>query len=197
MNRIAEKESHAGGRSQPGGLQVYEILVRQHEKMLFAYLLGIVGDAELAEELAQEAFVQAYYRLNTLRDRGAFAPWLRTIARNLAFEELARRGREAPTEPEVIQGMEDVFLRFDSDELGDSWAERVKAVRDCFAKLPETLRRVCQLHYMEDLPTKIVAERLGASLASVLKRLERARDAIRRCVERALALEGPEPNPGT
>lgn len=170
-------------------LRVYEILVSQHEKMLSAYLLGLVKDPDLAEELTQEAFVRAYRALDTLRDNAAFAPWLRTIARNLAFAELARRGREAPTEPDVIQGMEDVFARFDRDELGDSWADRVKAVRDCLGRLPETLRSVCQLHYMEDLPTRAVAERLSVSLAGVLKRLERARLAIRQCVERYLALE--------
>ena len=51
-------------------LDIYEVLVKEHEGMLHAYLLGMVGDPELAEEIAQEAFIQAYRKLNTLKKKG-------------------------------------------------------------------------------------------------------------------------------
>jgi RNA polymerase sigma factor (sigma-70 family) len=169
-------------------LDVYEVLVREHEKMLHAYLMGLVGDATLAEDIAQEAFVQAYRKLSTLRNKEAFGAWLRTIARNIALAALKRRGREIPTDPEVLRGMEEVFTSLDNRSLGGKWEERVTLVRNCFEDLPETLRSVCTLHYFEDQLAKDIAGVLRISLAAVLKRLERARQAIRQCVEKKLGL---------
>ena len=170
-------------------LDIYEVLVKEHEGMLHAYLLGLVGDSDLAEEIAQEAFIQAYRKLDTLKKKGAFAAWLRVIARNLAFAELRRKGREIATDPEVIQGMEEVFSSFDSQSRGGRWEERVKIVERCFKALPETLGSVCRLHYFEDRLTKDIANVLRISLSAVLKRLERARNSIRECVERQLGLK--------
>jgi RNA polymerase sigma-70 factor (ECF subfamily) len=170
-------------------LDVYEVLVKEHDGMLQAYLLGIVGDSELAEDIAQEAFIQAYRKLSTLKKKEAFAAWLRTIARNIAFTELRRRGREIATDPEVFQGMEEVFTVFDTRTQGSRWEERVAVVESCFKALPETLSAVCKLHYFEDHLAKDIAGLLRISLSAVLKRLERARHAIRQCVERQLKLE--------
>jgi RNA polymerase sigma-70 factor (ECF subfamily) len=171
-------------------LDIYEILVREHEQMLFGYLLAFVRDPDLADDLAQRAFVRAYQNLSTLKDRSSFAPWLRSIARNVAINDLKRRAREVPTDPEVLQGMEDVFHALDAPDHGDSWADRVQAVKLCFEKLSEKLRRTCQLHYLEDMKAKDVAQALSMSLSAVLKSLERGRAAIRRCVEMRLGLGG-------
>ena len=171
-------------------LDIYEVLVREHEGMLQAYLMGLVRDPGLAEEIAQEAFIQAYRKFDTLKRKEAFAAWLRTIAKNTAFAALKRRGREIPTDPEVLQGMEEVFSVLDSRELGEDWEQRVAVVKSCFEALPETLHAVCKLHYFEDRLARDIAGLLRISLAAVLKRLERARHAIRQCVEKNLKLEG-------
>ena len=170
-------------------LDAYEILIREHEQMLQSYLLAMVHDPLLAEDLAQQAFVQAYQKLSTLKKKESFAAWLRTIARNLAFNELKHRKHEVPTDPAVIQGMEDVFRPLDAPGMADTWSERVRAVELCFGKLSETLRQTCSLHYMKDMKVKHIAEELSVSIAAVLKRLERGRTAVRRCVEKQLGLE--------
>jgi len=169
-------------------IEVFEVLIREHESMLQAYLLGLVKDPVLAEELGQETFIRAYRKLSTLKKKAAFASWLRSIARNLAFSEIKRRGREVPTDPDVLAGMEDVFQALSKRRGADTWEERVVIVRECFDKLPETLRKVSQLHYMNDKHTKDIAHTLSVTLSSVLKRLERARNAIRDCVDKNLKL---------
>ncbi|MBN1675753.1 MAG: RNA polymerase sigma factor [Kiritimatiellae bacterium] len=170
-------------------LEIYEILVSEHEKMLQAYVLGIVKDPVLAEEIVQETFVRAYEKLPSLRKKAAFGSWVRTIARNLAYAEFARRGRELTTDPEIMEGMEDVFGELDQPELGDVWEDRVQAARHCFEDLPDKLRDCCRLFYFEDRSTRECADTLQTSLAAVLKRLERARTAIARCIEKRLKLE--------
>jgi len=171
-------------------LSPYAILVREHEAMVFSYLLSIVRDRHIAEDIAQETFLMAYKKLSTLKKTESFAAWVRSIARNTAINEMRRRQREVPTDPGVLQGIEDLFAALDDKALADTWAERTAAVQKCFEKLPEAMRRVCELHYMEGKPTKNVANMLTVSLSAVHKRLERARRAVRRCVEKRLELEG-------
>jgi len=170
-------------------IAAFEVLIREHEAMLHSYVLGIVSDPGLTDDICQEAFVKAYQNLESLRDKGAFAPWLRTIARNLAVAECRRRNREVATAPEVLQGMEDVFGRLDDTSSGLSWPERSRAVMECLNSLPETLQSSCTLHYLEQKTAKAIAAVLDLSLAAVLKRLQRAREAIADCVSKKLGLD--------
>jgi DNA-directed RNA polymerase specialized sigma24 family protein len=59
-------------------------------------------------------------------------------------------------------------------------------VEECYERLPEALRTVCRLHYFEGQKAWEIAENLTVNLAAVLKRLERARNALRDCVRSKL-----------
>ena len=171
------------------GLDVYEILAAEHEAMLQAYILGLVRDPFLTEDICQEAFIQGFRKISTLKNKKAFPSWLRAIARNLALAALRRRGKEMPTDPELLAGMEEVFARFDENLSGSGWEERVRLVAECFERLDDTLKACCSLHYFEGKSVKEAATLLETSLAAALKRLERARLAIARCVGSRLGLE--------
>lgn len=170
-------------------LDVYEVLVREHEAMLFAFVMGLVRDPATAEDLCQEAFIQGYRQLSALKEKRLFPSWLRSIARNLAFAYLRRQGREVATDPEVLAGMEEVFAHLEVNVSGALWQERARVVGECLELLPEPLKACCKLHYFESQSTKDIAAALQTSLAAVLKRLERARLSIAKCVEKKLALE--------
>jgi RNA polymerase sigma-70 factor (ECF subfamily) len=169
-------------------IDTFAILAREHEKMLFAYVLGLVRDPVLAQDIVQEAFLKAFEKLSSLRETESFPAWIRTIARHAACDQRAANAREIPTDPEVVRGMEDMFVAFDRPETGDSWDDRLHEVKRCFERLPEPLREVCRLHYFEDKKARTIAQRLGINAATVWKRLERARDGLRKCVERRLGL---------
>jgi len=172
-------------------VDVYEVLVQQHQSMLLAYVLGIVRDPTLAEDVVQEAFVIGYRKLATLEKKEAFAAWLRTIARHVAFSQLKKRNREIPSDQGILEGMEDVFRVFDQPRGGEPWEARLTIVEECFQRLPDKLREVCRLHYFEDQSTRQITDVLRIGLDAVKKRLERARDAIRDCAEKRLKLEEP------
>jgi RNA polymerase sigma-70 factor (ECF subfamily) len=157
--------------------------------MLLAYVLSLVSDPQLAEDIAQDTFLIAYRKIATLKNPDAFGAWLRGIARWEAFAALRKRGAEIPFEPAVLEGMEDVFASLEQQRETERWQERFQAVEDCFRELPDKLQTVCQLHYFEDWKTQAIADHLKVGLSAVLKRLERARDAVRQCVERRLKLE--------
>lgn len=171
-------------------LDIYEVLVAEHERMLHAYVLSFVHDPFLAEDICQEAFVLAFKQLKTLKNKAAFASWLRTIARNQAFAELRKRRVEVPTDPEILLGMEDIFQAIDAGASPAPWDERIRAVSECMAGLSSRLHDCCRMHYCDGKPVKEVADALGITVVAVLKRIERARVAIGRCVERKFQL-GP------
>jgi RNA polymerase sigma-70 factor (ECF subfamily) len=163
-------------------LDLYQILVAEHQDMLHAYVLGLVRDPSLTDDICQEAFIQGFRHLAQLKKKEAFPAWLRTIARHFAWAEMRRRGRE-------VQGMEDVFSALDPSPDASTWAERARQVRECFEHLPDTLKSCCRLFYFENRSVKEAAAALKTSLAAALKRLERARTAIGACVEERLKLD--------
>ncbi|MEO0510173.1 MAG: sigma-70 family RNA polymerase sigma factor [Verrucomicrobiota bacterium] len=163
-------------------LDSFEILMHEHQPMLQSYLFGIVRDRHLAEEIAQITFIKAYKNLSRLQKKSSFPAWIRKIGRNTAFDELKKMNREVVTDPEIFLGMEDVFSRYDDSRQADNWRERVNEVKSCFHKLPERLLNIAKMHYQDRLKAKEIASELSLNLATVLKRLERARNSIRSCL---------------
>jgi len=168
-------------------LHIFEVLAKQHESMLVAYLLSLVGDHALAEDLAQQSFLIAYRKIHTLKDPAAFPAWLRGIARLEAFAALRRRGREFPVEPAVVQQMDEAYRQLEEQYPTETWEERFHLVEECFTELPDALQTVCRLHYFENRKAWQIAEVMTLNLNTVLKRLERSRTAIRDCVELRMA----------
>jgi RNA polymerase sigma factor (sigma-70 family) len=170
------------------GLDVYEIMVREHQGMLLAYVSGIVDDHALVEDVCQEAFIEGFRNLAALRRDESFPAWLRAIARHRALAALKQRHRETVLGPETVAGMEEVFAAIERMP-GVDFTERVAALRTCFEQLPDAMRDCCRLHYFDGQRTADIAERLGQSLAAVLKRLQRARETLGDCIGRRLGLE--------
>src|SRR5262245_19038435 len=170
-------------------LHVFEILVRQNEAMLLAYILSCVEDRQLAEDIAQETFLVAYRRIETLRKPEAFSAWLRGIARWKLMEALRREPRNVPLTPESFDEVEAAFLAFEERLAAEDWEERFRVVEACLRELPIKIGEVCRLHYFEGLKARQIAAALQIDLNAVLKRLERAREAIRECVRRKLSLQ--------
>jgi RNA polymerase sigma factor (sigma-70 family) len=170
-------------------LHIFEVLAKQHEAMLLAYILSFIADHKLAEDVAQQTFLIAYRKINTLKDPAAFPAWLRGIARLEALATLRRHGREFPVEPDVMQQLDEAYRHFEDQHPAGSWEERFRLVEECYQQLPETLHTVCRLHYFEGVKALQIAETLRINLSAVLKRLERARIAIRECVRAKLADE--------
>ena len=168
-------------------LHIFEVLARQHEPMLLAYLNSLTGDHALAEDVAQQTLLIAYRKIGTLKNPSAFPAWLRGIARLEALAAMRRRGRELPVAPEVLQQMDEIYRQFEEQNPTGTWEERFKLVEECFGRMPESLQTVCRMHYFDDRKAWQIAEMLTINLNAVLKRLERARTAIRDCVEGKIA----------
>lgn len=154
--------------------------------MLLAYILSMVSDHKLAEDIAQQTFLIAYRKIDSLKNPEAFPAWLRGIARLEALSAMRRRDREFPVEPLVIEQLDEAYRRFEEERPAETWEERFHVVEECFDRLPDALQTVCRLHYFEGHKAWQIAESLALNLTAVLKRLERARNALRDCVRSKL-----------
>jgi RNA polymerase sigma factor (sigma-70 family) len=168
-------------RAQAGDREAYGWLVRRFQDMAVGYAASILGDFHLAEDAAQEAFLEAWRDLAQLREPAAFAGWLRRIV----FKQCDRltRGKRFATVP-----ME-VAIDLAAPQPGPAeMAERrelQEAVRQGIRSLPRGEREVTMLFYIGDYSQQEIATFIGLSVITVKKRLAAAR---RRLKERMVAM---------
>jgi RNA polymerase sigma factor (sigma-70 family) len=167
----------------PDKLRLFEVLAVEHEPMLMAYILSLVSNPTLAEDIAQQTLLTAFRKISTLRRSESFPAWLRGIARLEVFSALRKQKAEIPVEPAVLDAMEEAFSSFENEKPTENWEERFRLVEHCFQHLPEPLKQVCHRHYFEDRKAREIAEEMQVGLDAILKRLERARRAIKDCVQ--------------
>ena len=170
------------------GLDVYEILVREHQDMLFTYVSSLTDDPALVDDVCQEAFIEAYRHLSELRRDESFPAWIRTIARNRVFAIARQRQREPALGAQVLAGLEEIFSAVDRHS-GESFAVKVNALRACFEELPLVMRDCCRQHYFDGLRVSDIADKLGQSLSAILKRLQRSREALGDCITKRLQVD--------
>jgi RNA polymerase sigma-70 factor, ECF subfamily len=143
-------------------------LLRRYRPPLVRLLTGVTGDAALAEDLAQEAFLQAFRRLHQLRDPAAFYPWVRRTAMRLTLKRL-------PTQPVVCL---DESREAPAPDLIAS-AETRLAVEEVLRRLPGELRVTLVLRELERLDYQEIAEALEIPVGTVRSRLFAARERFR------------------
>ncbi len=156
--------------AQGGDTAAFCRLVERYRNAATAVALGFVRDVAWSEDVAQEAFVQAWRGLAKLRNAESFGPWLLQLVRRQALQALRgeKRSRQrnqawsALTQPEA-------------EDLEEAEAR----VREALDLLPEDAREVLLLFYREEQSTRQVAVLLELSEGAVRKRLERARETLR------------------
>ena len=156
-------------------------LMGRHQDRLFRYLLRLVGDEAVAEDAFQQTWVQVAERIGRFDESRPFAPWLFTVARNLALDHLRRRQPESldeVPEPAASDGVE-------SDPLARAVArERTGRVAAALGALAPLDREVLSLRFEEDLALPEVAATLRVPVPTAKAQLYRALSRLR---ERMLA----------
>jgi len=154
-------------------------LVRKYQDRLYHTLVHMVGSPEDALDIAQEAFVQAYLKLETFKRESAFYTWLYRIAFNMAA---SHRRRRKPT-LSVEQTRESSGAEPIDPELGPQERaqrdERCRQVQQAIAGLNEEHRAVLVLREIDGCCYETIAEILDVPLGTVRSRLHRARLQLR------------------
>lgn len=159
-----------------GDSAAYEALVKKHEKAVYASALAVTHAHHLAEDSAQDAFVSAWMKLNTLSEPSKFGAWVCRIAENCAKNTLARFRAFLPLEDVEWSASSDVSAP--EEKLIAS--EENKELRGTVARLPERVRKVIELHYFSDLPIEKIALKMGITVGTVKSQLFEGRRRLRK-----------------
>jgi RNA polymerase sigma-70 factor (ECF subfamily) len=174
----SEDEAFLVARARTGDRDAFAELVRRYQRLVFAVSYRLLGDPDLAEDVAQETFIRAFLSLEHFRGTTMRA-WLLRIAHNAALDQLraSARRRTVPLEHASEHASVDV------PEPGIEQAGLRAALEAALAALPVEQRAVVVLADVEGLPYEEIAQTLGLPLGTVKSRLARARMRLRTLLE--------------
>ena len=185
MTSSAQQDESAVAAVRGGDAERYRELVERHERRVYAVAWSRLGDAALAEEATQEAFIRAYRRLWLLGDGTKFAGWVNTIARHMAINLGLRHRRELNKRKRwALENPENSTAEKSADETDPLCTP--ETLRQTLAELPAAHRECLVLFYLEGKSGAEAAAALGISEAALRVRLHRARAAMRERLEEKL-----------
>ena len=155
-------------------------LARAHEGWLRSVIFGIVGRAELIDDIAQQVWAQAWARLDSLEDPARLRPWLYSIARHAAIDAgIANRRRSARTQDgEALGAVADARPDL-NPAIAVLRGETREMLMQAIRSLPAIYREPFALRHLEDWSYAQIGELLGLPLETVETRLVRARRLLR------------------
>ncbi len=163
----------------------FEAFTRQYYNTILAYLLSRTRHLALAQDLAQETFLQAYRSRQSYNPaRAGHLDWVMGIARNVSAYAARRQGARARKMTFLEAVVEKAWLEREGGFEEDA---RLAALRKCLEILTERARQVIELLYESGLTCAEAAERLGMETGAVKVAAYRARQALLECVRRRLA----------
>jgi RNA polymerase sigma-70 factor, ECF subfamily len=164
-----------------GDAHAFEELHRRYVASIYRLVRRKLGDALLAEDIAQETFLKALRMMDRVDDSFNFGGWIHTVARNLCFDELRRRQRDLRADgsteeedDELMASLPSTARGFDPVQLNESNETR-RQVWDVAQRLPEKYRLVLTLRELQDMSYRQIARTLKMSESAVETLLYRAR----------------------
>jgi RNA polymerase sigma-70 factor (ECF subfamily) len=163
-----------------GDVHAFEELHRRYVASIYRLVRRKLGDALLAEDIAQETFMKALRMMDRVDDSFNFGGWVHTVARNLCFDELRRRQRDLRADggddddTDLLAALPSTARGFDPVQVQES-NEMRRQVWAVAQRLPEKYRLVLTLRELQDLSYRQIARSLKMSESAVETLLYRAR----------------------
>src|SRR6476646_7130955 len=152
----------------------FEELVREHQAMVFSMACRYLRNRALAEEIAQDVFLQLYRKLHELESPDHVLHWLRWVTAHRLIDH-SRQEKRRPQSP--LQDAPEPAASVDAMSSADPFLSGM--LRDLVASLPENARVVMILRYQEDLDPMDIAQALEMPLATVKSHLQRSLALLR------------------
>lgn len=171
-----------------GSNEAFDTLLNRHSTRLFTYILHIVKDNALADDIFQETFVKAITTIKQGRynENGKFYAWITRIAHNLIIDNF----RQEKSENTFSADNDEVDI-LNRRELADDNIEDIMIqdqihtdVRRIMESLPDSQREVLDMRFFRDMSFKEIAEATGVSINTALGRMRYAVLNMRRIAEK-------------
>ena len=167
-----------------GHQEAFSPLVRKYQQGVHALVWRKIGDFHIAQEITQDAFLQAYRKLGTLKNPTQFSGWLYVIAANLCRSWFRKNRMPVPESLETTEATEVDRVSYSQyvaeKQATEADETRREVVKTLLQKLPESERTVMTLHYLGEMTIQAISEFLGVSPNTVKSRLSRARNRLRK-----------------
>ena len=175
-------EAEAIRRAHLGDAPAFEFLYRLHSRHVYSLCFRMLGDATVAEDLTQDAFLLLFRKIHTFRHESAFYTWLHRLTVNLVLMHLRKKSPpmvsiEATPDP----GDETAWPSIDvgvPDPLLTGSLDRLNLER-CIKQLPAGRRAVFVLHDVQGYQHNEIAEMLGRTVGNSKSQLHKARKQLR------------------
>ena len=172
---FAETEAALIAKAQKGDRYAYGELVRRHHPGVLSAVYRMCGDVQLAEDAAQDAFIQAWLHLSDFRPGTSLRNWLYRIAVNASLDDIRRAPAETGVDIENL-AMPDPRL---GPEAAFTQKERSLIVQQAIVSLPRASRSVLVLREYCGLSYQEIATALDIPLGTVMSRLNYARENLK------------------
>src|SRR5215218_8600738 len=162
------------GRASDGDARALEVLYDRYSRVVFSFALRIVGDPQVAEEVLQEVFFQAWQQGTAFKiARGSFITWLLSITHNMAIDEVRRRRRrpqkaDSESPEEVLATVPDTSTDVEEEVWLGSLRTTILAALE---NLPPAQRDAIEMAYFQGLTQREISERLNEPLGTIKTRM--------------------------
>ena len=173
--------SHADG---PMNSEAMITIYTAERHVLLGYIMAIVRDYQLAEDVYQETAVAILKDLNGFDPSRDFRAWMRGIARNKAKQALTRISREQKLPAEEVETLIAQAYEEQSEEDRNYLVRYQAYLQDCMERLTDWQRTAVRLRYAENLNLESIARNLDKSTGAVQVGLSRARSLLHKCIEK-------------
>ena len=171
---------------EPGNRAEFSRLVQRHHRDLLVFARALTRNPQASSEIVQDAFVTAWEKLATFDVTRDFGAWMRGIVRNKWREWLRRNSRSVDIDDEHLSLLDGTVAEWQSVSARQH-NPLFANLELCLDRLPNSLREAIDAYYYHYHHGNEAAAALGASPAALRKRLQRARQLLRDCLERKLA----------
>ncbi|MEZ6064952.1 MAG: sigma-70 family RNA polymerase sigma factor [Planctomycetaceae bacterium] len=179
-------------RCLAGDSEAFGVLVDRYQDRLYGSLVPVLGSVHDALDVAQEAFVLAYQKLDTYRGESAFYSWLFRIAYNasVSWRRRDRMPRQSLDARRETLGDEPTDNRPSNNPEHDlEICERQSMVQQALSELPPDYRAVLVLKEMDGLSYEEIATAMDVPIGTVRSRIHRARLELKEKLNRVLSRE--------
>ncbi|MFA8450034.1 MAG: RNA polymerase sigma factor [Bacteroidales bacterium] len=186
MKAQALSDKELIGKYLDGNHSCLERLIYRHKSRVYAYILMIVKDKQLADDIFQDTFIKVIntIRAGSYKEEGKFIQWVMRIAHNLIIDYF-RKSKRIP----VVDNKSDEFDIFDTIKLTDASIEEKMVteqihedVRKLIEYLPKEQKEVLYMRHYSEMSFKDIAEQTNVSINTALGRMRYALINLRKLI---------------
>lgn len=179
-------DEEVAARVLAGEKELYEIIMRRHNPRMFRISRAYVNDGDEAEDVVQQAYINAYEHLSAFEGRSRFSTWLTSIVIREAMGRARRKSRSIPLEVQFSENgtksesREEQVTTTENPEATVMNDELRTVLERTIDELPVKYRSVFVLRELDHMSIEETSESLGISQANVKVRLNRAKEMLKR-----------------